>query len=337
MILKIQDFKDFVFRFENQLGGGFVPHILSSEEIGVRTVAVLDFQGDSHLDILSGGHDNVALFENLGNGDFDRQYILMDGFGMVVDVIAEDFSVPNDGLIDCIVLDWEDSEYSPSDQFIDWNSVYHSVVFFENRGNGAFLPEEIWDLGGDRVRAFDSNADGTLDLVLSVAEPVYRLLWWDYELPPLMIFENVNATFFQTTEIPANVTGIVLFEVGDFDSDGDPDLLYQAVDSMHELVWMENLGENQWAHHFISENFTVRDIHLVDFDSDAALDVLAVGEDGTVVWFRNLGDSFKSYQFGSGFSEFDFITTGSFDGDDALDVVVSSRSLNWIVSLTNPG
>ena len=132
---------------------------------------------------------------------------------------------------------------------------------------------------------------------------------------------------------------------GDFDNDGDPDILVQAGDSIY---WHENLQPG-WEAHLIDPTFYNSAFAIVvvnDLDGDEDLDVLKVtqnfGENNELTWNEKLSDgsSWEKHVIlntpkGIGWLDGSF---GDLDGDGDLDIVIPEfnngmGSLYWLENI----
>ena len=72
---------------------------------------------------------------------------------------------------------------------------------------------------------------------------------------------------------------------GDFDDDGDFDIVGIA-QITNKISWFENIGENEFQEHIISEDFSGSMCQTIDFDKDDRLDIITCSgaNDEVAIW-----------------------------------------------------
>ncbi|MEW4569447.1 FG-GAP-like repeat-containing protein [Tautonia sp. JC769] len=307
------------FRHDN----GQVPGRLVLPETGAGGVALLDFDGDGHLDLYAvqaGPFPPPAeapnadrLYRNRGNGTFEDVSessgiaSLPGGYGHGVTV----GDINNDGHPDLFITRWR------------------SYALYRNRGDGTF--EDITGpsgLGGDRdwptSAAFaDLDGDGDLDLYvchylrwdehgdttcLDPNDPTkYACNPIDFPALPDRVYRNDDGRFVEVTRdagfavAPGRGLGVV---AADVDDDGRVDL-FVANDMTADFLFMnrgdfrfEEVGAVAGVAANAHGNYQAgMGTAVGDLDGDARLDLLVTNyyEESTS-FFRNLGGGFFADQ-----------------------------------------
>ena len=176
------------------------------------------------------------------------------------------------------------------------------------------------DLGS--VAWGDYDNDGDLDILLSGRDGggIYVTL----------VYRNDGGTF---TNISAGLTGVAASSVawGDYDNDGDLDILLSGVDS----------GNNRAAQIYRNEDGTFTDIGAGltgvsdssvtwgDYDNDGDLDILLSGWDGVLNRvarvYRNDDGTFTDISAGLTGVEDSSVAWGDYDNDGDLDILLSGQ------------
>jgi hypothetical protein len=170
--------------------------------------------------------------------------------------------------------------------------------WFENPGRVAgHWPKHTyttrWTWSDAKVATADCNGDGRTDIVLSPAEPKgqsYRVAWYAAPADPRQPEwpEHVVA--------PSIESVIHALQVGDADSDGQPDIvaahMHQGAAPQEVIVWF-NVGQGaRWSKYVVSTTGS-HDIRLADLDGDGRPDILGANHSGSLqavqVWWNRTG------------------------------------------------
>ncbi len=300
--------------------------------------SVGDFDGDEDLDLLvSGSYYGesstarvVKVFENGGSGNGDLTDFteaatldsLRDGSSSVGDF-------DGDGDLDLLVAG---STYS------DYDSLTTGV--YENGGdeNGDLTDFTKSDSlanaedGSSSVGDFDG--DGDLDLLVTGQDNSYNITAKIYENGG---DENGDLTDFSEA---TSLTGVERgsSSVGDFDGDGDLDLLITGDDGSGPTATIyENGGNENGDLTDFSEATSLTGVRdgsssVGDFDGDGDLDLLITGDDGsgpTATIYENGGSSngdltdFSAVSVGLVGVRNSSSSIGDFDGDLDIDLLIT--------------
>ena len=200
--------------------------------------------------------------------------------------------------------------------------------------NGTFIETNpgLWDMWGSNVEWGDFDADGDLDLLHSGS------LEYLYEIEPAcLLYRNSNGIF---TDIGAGFYDLTDggFDWGDYDNDGDLDLIvsagihnYEMGGSFKQTVILKNYPGGFIQIMTNIPGTTSGSVRWGDYDNDGDLDVLITGDKGIyddepiANIYENNNGSFVQKNFG-----FSGVIYGSgefadFDNDGDLDVAISGE------------
>ena len=241
------------FLFHNEGNGKFTD---VSKDSGIASVlgksfgsVATDINNDGLMDLFV-ANDTVAdfLFLNKGNGKFEE-------IGLAAGVAYSDAGSPRSGMgVDAADFDgdgWQDLFVANIDQ--ELFSLYQNqkdMTFIDKPGE---LAKATRLLSGWGLRFFDYDNDGDPDLLLANGHPDDMVEVQSSKVKykqPLMLFENVNGKY---TNVSAQ-SGVVFgqdfpargLSVGDYDNDGDLDVLIINNGAAPVLLRNEGGNRNNW-------------------------------------------------------------------------------------------
>jgi uncharacterized repeat protein (TIGR01451 family) len=235
---------------------------------GYGSVAWGDYDNDGDLDILLTGSTNgmgtgalTRLYRNNGDGTFTSVSTALSNvfFGS-----AAWGDYDNDGYLD-VLLTGSDAS------FADVTRIYH------NQGNGTFSAAAVTLpalSSGSTGRWGDYDADGDLDILLAGYSGGSKIM--------RIYRNNGNSTF--TDSGVANLIGVNYSsaEWGDYDNDGDLDILVSGQDASSKVV--TKLYQNTGSSFSAAVGITFTGVYYGsvawgDYDSDGDLDIALTGQD----------------------------------------------------------
>ena len=173
------------------------------------------------------------------------------------------------------------------------------------------------------VTTADIDGDGAIDVLATC--PGDDMVLWNKN-------EDGLGNFGSNTIISSSATEAIVVDAGDFDGDGDMDVV-SANRSANTMAWYENLDGlgNFGLEQTISTSvINARFVLVKDIDGDADMDILAISTGlARVFWFENL-DGSGTFNAGT---ELPGVAAGSLsidskdiDGDGDFDVVVAAST-----------
>ena len=242
------------FLFHNEGGGKFLD---VSKDSGIAAAlgksfgaVATDVNNDGLMDLFV-ANDTLAnfLFVNKGKGKFEE-------VGLLSGVAYSDSGAPRSGMgVDATDYDndgWQDLFVANIDQEL--------FSLYQNQKDLSFIdkPGEIGPatrlLSGWGLRFFDYDNDGDPDLILANGHPddmvEIQSLKVKYK-EPLLMFENINGSYKHVSSISGAVFSKDFpargLSVGDYDNDGDLDVLIINNGDAPVLLRNEGGNRNNWV------------------------------------------------------------------------------------------
>lgn len=317
-----EDANEYHTRVYENNAGTFAARTTSLPDLRNGELAWGDFDKDGDPDILLSGLSASgsisALYENTGGFNFT----LKASFPGLLNSTLSWFDIDNDDDLDFLIAGVDDNTGTP-DPFINKTLVYQNDgATFALLANTNLPP-----CSQCAMDWADFNNDGRADVVITNVEKNnvhYTELY----------LNNGNNTFTldATQSLPQLFNGDVRW--GDFDRDGDVDLLLSGVRTDGTItmeVYENNAGHLLWRDdielYYVGENWH-HGTQWVDYNNDGWLDIVVSGRGTSVVdveyilkFYENLGDgTFQEEEMGvTGLaqSSLDF---GDFDNDGDVDM-----------------
>lgn len=249
------------------------------EEIGIEmesansySVSLSDLDGDGRLDVVAAIDNEVVWYKNTdGLGGFSAKQVIYAESG-IRDVLAED--IDNDGNIDLFFS----NQSSSTDNIIglmkgSGNAIFSTPQFFVHPFNMPF-----------RLKTADLNGNGYPDLVVS---GLFKIAWYE---------NNLGMFSGEQLVISDEVVGVISFDTGDFDQDGDQDLLVPSIETGTAIYLFENIDNS-----FDSAPTNIadldfgnpKDVIFLDVDDDGDEDIAAaIGEH--LYYYENIDGGFQA-------------------------------------------
>lgn len=250
--------------YENQGDGTFTDINADIEGVSEGSVKWADFDGDGDLDLAAVGWDGLeqptaTIYENEGAGTFIPINANLQG----VTYGSADWADYNDDGNPDLVITGADDGLTPT------------TTIYRNEGDGTFTPIDanlmgVWKGSADWA---DVDGDGDPDLVITGRDRE--------DFPISVIYENEGEDSF--SQLGADLMGVYgnsSSHFGDYDNDGDPDLLISGWNANIEpaTVIYENLDNGD----FESTDDRLVGINdgmaqWIDYNNDDRLDIMISG------------------------------------------------------------
>jgi len=252
-----ESYKGTSSRLFHNLGGGRFEDVTNKAGLGDSTskslgVAIVDFDNDGWSDIfVTNDTQPNKLYHNNRNGTFSEQ-------GMSAGV-----AYGEDGMArGAMGVDWADYDRSGRPHLLVGNFSNQMLGLYHNEGNGLFVDEApTSSLGRESLLSltfgvffFDYDLDGYPDILAAnghIEEEIARVQpKLKYEEPPLLFhnlgskkFENVSNAVGADFRKPLVARGAIY---GDFDHDGDLDVLLTSDNGPAYLYRNDGGNKNKW-------------------------------------------------------------------------------------------
>jgi enediyne biosynthesis protein E4 len=224
--------------------------IASLEGKGMGVVAA-DLDDDGWIDVFQ-TNDSVPnfLFRNMGGGRLRdvalEAEVAFDPSGRTTGAMATDAEdVDGDGRLDLLV-----TNFNNQGTFLHLNQ---GAMTFSDRGHALGLSMPTFKVSSFGARFLDYDNDGSPDLFVAAGHPFapVQKVWPEirYAEPPFLFenqgrrFVNVAAERGEALRLPRVGRGVA---VGDYDNDGDPDVLLLTVGEPPRLLRNDGGNRNRW-------------------------------------------------------------------------------------------
>lgn len=309
----------------NQLAQTFFEQIIADNGIQ-SSVDANDIDNDGDVDVAFGGSGTVHADTNQGS-----RLLLNDGnanfsFGGLLHCYANNY---NDcGRKDIEIIDLNNDGIK---DIIATSTLGSGGIYFLDGNNGYARTKISSELGSDFV-IFDVDQNGLLDIVIQnyLRERVSVL----YQYSGFVFEREIIELHWDGGSASPNMS------FGDFDNDGDEDLVLPGSGSL-DISWFENIDGKLYKHLLYGELAGVRIPKLVDLDNDGDLDIFATvsyGSEEEVVLYENLdGYNFISWRIHDDIDGPTDMDIADIDKDGDLDIFVTARHSNNLIWLRNDG
>ena len=282
----------------------------------------VDYDGDGDLDIMTNGQTantsvETTIYNNDGNGHFTAVNVGIANFR----VGAYDWGdYDGDGDLDLVFFG------------SDSNGNNISALFPNDNSNGfGYMPLNLGIIFNSKyaVDGGDFDGDGDLDLVVTGQDTANGIT-------ATRIYRNDGAGDF--VNINAGLTGLYTggVEWGDYDGDGDLDLVITGQDDKHTAQTI--IYRNDGLGKFIDVKAGIAGVtnydHCLkwgDYDQDGDLDLAITGWNNNIGYttqiYRNDGsDTFTLLNAGLVGAQSSSVDWGDYDGDGDLDLVETGEA-----------
>ncbi len=252
-----ESYKGTESRLYHNLGNGHFEDVTAKAGLADPTskslgVTVIDYDGDGWPDLfVTNDTQPNKLYHNNQNGKFSE-------VGVAAGVAFGD----DGGARGAMGTDWADYDRSGRPHLLVGNFSNQMLGLYHNEGNGLFVDQAPRSpVGRDSLLSltfgaffFDYDLDGYPDILAAnghIEEEIGRVMpKIGYKEPPLLFhnvggkrFENVSAKVGEAFTVPMVARGAVF---GDYDHDGDLDVLFSTNSGPARLLRNDGGNRNHW-------------------------------------------------------------------------------------------
>ncbi len=271
-----------------------------------------DYDNDGDLDLFNSGR----IYKNNGNNSFVLQSSISIPYFIICKADWGDYN--NDGFLDIAICGRQSA-----------NALIVTKIY-KNNGNNTFTELSNLTLSGlweGDIEWGDLDNDGDLDLFVCG-----RISNGSY-ITEGNLYENLGNNSFQLKQSISPFQNS--FELGDYDNDGDLDILKNSIIS--HLIYK---NDGDWKFDAIYDNILYTSGYggyckWIDFDSDGDLDYVLFNNTGNgynVLLGKNIGndafdlDGTNAYNAANTYCGF-----GDFNNNGSIDIAISSSTGIWII------
>lgn len=263
-----------------------------------QAFALADMDNDGDVDVVLGLDDGLEWLENNGFGNQFSRNTLNNSSNDIDDVLVIDFNL--DGDIDVVGFD------SAANDLYWWRNLGDGTSFFRNTIRSPVSSYRA-------ISAGDIDGDGRPELILASDSSVKALT------------RIADTAFSEELIWPLDVEHVV---AGDFDLDGDTDVIGQRGQSIYLY---KNNGDDAWISIATSFEDDIQTLQAIDIDRDGDMDIFG-GRVGGAVWLENKRGVLAPVARDLGGMESDLLEFGDIDLDGDMDFigVEVGGALQWV-------
>jgi hypothetical protein len=291
----------------------------------VSVLKWFDLDNDGDLDAFVAVGEVAYIYIN-EEGSFPSKITIDENLVRLISADFGDFD--NDGDLDILIqslTDWKQGEY-PRIQIYrnDKNTFVKTATDLQGVNYG----KAIWG---------DYNGDGDLDIFVGGTTCKLGEACGSSENPFFKIYRNENGNFYDSGLEICPVAGIPDFNLGDYDGDGDLDIVIAGQDSSKLVakIYRNDLGI------YNDSNFELTGVRSAktswgDFDNDGDLDLIITGlerldmsaSSSTKLYINN-GNTFEEWPFNVVLPDIiGEVNFCDFDEDNDLDLLLIGETPN---------
>jgi len=218
-----------------------------------QAFALADMDNDGDVDVVLGLDDGLEWLENNGFGNQFSRNTLNNTSNNISDVLIIDLNL--DGDLDVIAFD------SVTNDLYWWRNLGDAMSFFRNTIRSSLSTYRD-------VAAVDLDADTQPELILASDGSMKALT-------------RIADTVFSEETIASRDTNHIV--TGDFDVDGDIDVIGQTSESIYLY---RNNDNGIWTWIVTSFEDQIQTLHAIDIDRDGDLDIFG-GRSAGAIWLEN--------------------------------------------------
>jgi len=302
----------------------FTEQLIDNNTDGTSGIYATDLDNDSDIDVLAANSEDnqIIWFRNDGGNPINWTKIIIGGnVGSAHSVYAADFD--DDGDMDVVGAAY-------------WGTP--GIAWWRNDGGNPV----VWTkftvaqnfINAHEVYAHDLDKDNDID-ILGASSDLNTIAWWRNDGgDPVVWTEQV---------LSDNVTLAKSVHVGDFDDDGDNDVVGASI-ADHDIIWWRNDGGNpiQWTEFLVVGNFIgAHRVEAIDMDDDGDDDILGAGYLGhQIAWWRNEGGNpitWSKQLIAVGVLNACVAVASDLDNDEDLDVIATAQGEDEVSWWRNDG